>query len=64
MNQLARISIIFFRTSSVLFDFMWPALYRIILLSAVNILFGLILLIFLRDPSSKSDSLMGIAYYP
>ncbi len=46
LNQLARISIITFRTSSILSDLMRPVLYRIILPSAVNIRFGLILLIF------------------
>jgi len=46
LNQLARISIITFRTSSILSDPMRPVLYKIILPSAVNIRFGLILLIF------------------
>jgi len=62
LNQLARISIITFRTSSILSDLMRPVLYRIILQSAVNIRFGRILLIFRRYPSSKSDSFMGTAY--
>jgi hypothetical protein len=49
-------------TTSVTFSiFKLPILYKIIWLSAVNILFGLMLLGCFKLPSKKSSSVTGIA---